>query len=142
MVIREAEREDFESVFELIKALWSYNDYEYETTFRTYCEILSEENSFAYVVMDGAEIVGFFHGDYFPTLWMCGTTCYLSGIITRDDRRRSGIGTMMLDYVKKLACDKECKAVILDSGLPRTGAHEFYEAYGFEKSCYGFEMAI
>jgi hypothetical protein len=28
------------------------------------------------------------------------------------------------------------------SGLPRLEAHRFYETYGFEKSCYGFEMKI
>ncbi|MCR5786069.1 MAG: GNAT family N-acetyltransferase [Eubacterium sp.] len=142
MKIREAKAEDFEIVFELIKALWSYNNYEYENTYKTYCSILGEKNSFAYVVEDNSEIVGFCHGDFFPTLWMCGKTCYLSGIITRDDQRRKGVGTFMMDYVKTLAAEKQSKAIILDSGLPRTGAHEFYQNYGFEKSCFGFEMMI
>lgn len=142
MVIRKAESGDFRDVFELIKALWSYNDYNYGTTLKTYCDILTEKNSFAYVVEEDSEIIGFFHGDFFPTLWMCGDTCYLSGIITRDDRRRRGIGTAMLDCVTELAREKRCKAIILDSGIPRTGAHEFYERYGFERSCYGFEMAL
>ena len=34
------------------------------------------------------------------------------------------------------------KAITLDSGLPRVQAHGFYEHYGFEKSCYGFELAL
>ncbi|MCR5102723.1 MAG: GNAT family N-acetyltransferase [Butyrivibrio sp.] len=142
MKIREAKKEDFVVVFKLIKALWSYNEYEYDNTYKTYCKILEEENSFAYVVEDETEIVGFCHGDYFPTLWMCGDTCYLSGIITRDDQRRKGVGTFMMDYIKKMAKEKKSKAIILDSGMPRTGAHEFYQRYGFEKSCYGFELAI
>ena len=45
----------------------------------------------------------------------------------------------MVDHVKKLAKARGCKAIILDSGMPRKAAHTFYEKYGFEKSCYGFE---
>ena len=30
----------------------------------------------------------------------------------------------------------------IKSGLPRVQAHGFYEHYGFEKSCYGFELAL
>lgn len=43
---------------------------------------------------------------------------------------------------KKYAKQMGRKVVTLDSGLPRTGAHGFYEHYGFEKSCYGFELMI
>ena len=48
----------------------------------------------------------------------------------------------LLDHAKELAKQSGCKAITLDSGLPRTEAHGFYEHYGFEKSCYGFEMMI
>lgn len=52
------------------------------------------------------------------------------------------IGCNLVDHAKKLAKQRGGKAVTLDSGLPRTGAHGFYEHYGFEKSCYGFELMI
>ena len=48
----------------------------------------------------------------------------------------------MGDHVKKLAKARGCKAIILDSGMPRKAAHAFYERYGFEKSCYGFELFL
>jgi len=47
-----------------------------------------------------------------------------------------------VDHVKKLAKARGCKAIILDSGMPRKAAHTFYEKYGFEKSCYGFESFL
>ena len=87
-------------------------------------------------------VVGFCHGDYFPTLWMCGETCYLSGIITEEHEQGRGIGTKMLEHVKALAALRGCKAIILESGLQRKAAHQFYEAHGFEKSCYGFECVL
>ena len=142
MIIRRAVPDDFADIFELIKDLWSYNKYDFDKTFDIYKEIISKTNSFAYVVIDNSEIVGFCHGDFFPTLWMCGKTCYLSGIITDNRHRNKGIGKFMLNHVRTVAKESNCKAIILDSGLPRTGAHKFYEKFGFEKSCYGFEMAI
>lgn len=56
--------------------------------------------------------------------------------------RGKGYGVKLLDHVKKLAKERGCKAITLDSGLPRVQAHGFYEHYGFEKSCYGFELAL
>ena len=43
---------------------------------------------------------------------------------------------------KELAKARGCKALILDSGMPRKQAHRFYEIYGFEKSCYGFDYYL
>nr|WP_297274325.1 hypothetical protein [uncultured Agathobaculum sp.] len=37
---------------------------------------------------------------------------------------------------------RDCRALILDSGLSRVAAHQFYEHIGFEKSCYGFEKPL
>lgn len=145
--------EDFADVFPLIKALWSYNSYDEEATRKVFEHIAESESSFAFVAREYAEsaagaeiaagrVVGFCHGDYFPTLWMCGETCYLSGIITEEHEQGRGIGTKMLEHVKALAALRGCKAIILESGLQRKAAHQFYEAHGFEKSCYGFECVL
>lgn len=41
----------------------------------------------------------------------------------------------MVDHVKEFAKERGC-----NSGMQRKAAHAFYEKYGFEKSCYGFEL--
>ena len=48
------------------------------------------------------------------------------------------------NFDQLLQCAKErgCKGLVLDSGMPRTQAHRFYEKYGFEKSCYGFDYYL
>ena len=89
------------------------------------------------------EIIAVFcHGSFFLTFWMSGMTCYLASIITDEKYRGKGYGRLMVDHVKKLAKARGCKAIILDSGMPRKAAHAFYERYGFEKSCYGFELFL
>ncbi len=79
---------------------------------------------------------------FFQTFWMSGLTCYVSSLITNEEDRGKGYGVNLLDHAKKLAKERGCKAITLDSGLPRVQAHGFYEHYGFEKSCYGFELAL
>lgn len=141
-VLRKASVEDFPLVFPLIKSLWSYNEYEENATKAVFSEIVGGKSTFAVVAERGGEIVGFCHGDFFSTLWMCGKTCYLSGIITKESERGKGIGKKMLDYIEGIAKSAGCRAIILESGISRTAAHRFYESNGFEKSCYGFEKIL
>ena len=63
-------------------------------------------------------------------------------LITNEDERGKGNGVKLMDHAKELAKERGCKALVLDSGMPRTQAHRFYEIYGFEKSCYGFDYYL
>lgn len=142
MEIRKAAAEDFDIVFDFIEKLWTYNTYDREEIRKVYMDVINDERSFAFLLWDEGICRGMCHGDYFNTFWMSGLTCYVSSLITREEDRGNGYGVALLDHAKKLAKQRGCKAVTLDSGLPRTGAHGFYEHYGFEKSCYGFELTI
>ena len=142
MEIRKATAEDFDIVFDFIEKLWTYNTYDREEIRKVYMDVINDERSFAFLLWDEGICRGMCHGDYFNTFWMSGLTCYVSSLITREEDRGKGYGVALLDHAKELAKQRGCKAITLDSGLPRTGAHGFYEHYGFEKSCYGFEMMI
>ena len=143
MKIKNATIKDFDTAYEYIKKLWDYNTYDYETTKEVYEKVLQDENSFAFfAIEDDGTFHGFCHGDYFQTFWMSGLTCYISSLITNEEDRGKGYGVKLLDHAKKLAKERGCKAITLDSGLPRVQAHGFYEHYGFEKRCYGFELAL
>ena len=142
MEIRKAAAEDFDIVFDFIEKLWTYNTYDREEIRKVYMDVINDERSFAFLLWDEGICRGMCHGDYFNTFWMSGLTCYVSSLITREEDRGKGYGVALLDHAKELARQRGCKAITLDSGLPRTGAHGFYEHYGFEKSCYGFELTI
>ncbi|MDD6373836.1 MAG: GNAT family N-acetyltransferase [Bifidobacteriaceae bacterium] len=143
MRIKTAEPNDFPEALRFIRALWDYNTYEEAPTREVYGKVLADEASFAFFLIDDdGRYVGMCHGDYFQTFWMCGLTCYVSSLIVAEGERGKGYGTTMLDHAVELARARGCRAVTLDSGLPRTAAHRFYEGYGFEKSCYGFEMSL
>lgn len=143
MIIQNARLEDFEAAFTYIEKLWSYNHYDPKETKTVYERVITNADTFAFFLLDdNGKRRGFCHGDFLDTFWMCGPTCYISSLIIDEDARRKGFGSFALDHVKQLAAERGCKALILDSGLPRTGAHAFYEHYGFEKSCFGFELIL
>ena len=101
---------DFPQVFPLIQALWSYNRYEENATRAVYRQIVTARESFTLIARDGGRTLGFCHGDFFPTLWMCGVTCYLSGIITLESERGRDIGSAMIARVRMLAREHGAKA--------------------------------
>ena len=89
----------------------------------------ADANSFVFFALDDAgNYHGLCHGSYFE--------------ITNKEDRGKGYGKFLLDYVKEKSKEKDCKALILDSGLPRVEAHGFYEHYGFAKNCYGFQLVL
>lgn len=137
-----AQKDDFDAAFDFIKALWTYNTYDKEALRAVYNEVIADDNSFCFFLKDKGEYLGFCHGDYFNTFWQSGLTCYVSSIIVKEKYRGLNFGKALMTHAEKLAKERGCRAVILDSGLPRKEAHGFYEHYGFEKSCYGFELII
>ena len=141
-MLREAREKDFAAVFPLIQALWSYRRYEADETRAVYRQLLSDAGCFAFVALDGCQVTGFCHGNFFSSLWMCGLTCYLSGIITAEGFRSQGVGSAMLCRVKELAKARGCKGIFLESGLQRKDAHRFYQKRGFTRSCFGFDLLL
>lgn len=140
---KDAELADYDEALTLIRQLWTYNTYYREELLPVYQKVLEDKNSFAFFLLDGEErILGFCHGAFFPTFWLSGETCYVSSLITIPEVRGCGCGIRLLDHAKELAAARGCKGLVLDSGFPRTEAHRFYEKYGFEKSCYGFDLLL
>lgn len=134
---------DFDAVFDYVQKLWTYNTYDRDTVYKIFLEILDDPASFAFFLADDEDKPhGFAHGVIFNTFWLSGRTLYLSSLIVNEGERGQGYGTKLMDYVRTIAEAEGCKGIVLDSGLPRAGAHAFYEHYGFEKSCYGFEYLL
>lgn len=142
MMIRNAVAQDFDLAFGYIEKLWTYNDYDKELIAGVYNDILKNDNDFAFFLFDDDKPVGFCHGTFFNTFWLSGQTCYVSSIITSQEVRRKGYGHKLMDHARKLAEERGCQAIVLDSGLPRIDAHLFYEKYGFEKCAYCYELKL
>ncbi len=91
MEFKTATMDDFDVAFDYIEKLWDYNTYDKEVIRKVYADVLADEDSFAFFLMDGDTYHGFCHGAYFNTFWLSGMTCYVSSIITNADEQGQGL---------------------------------------------------
>jgi GNAT superfamily N-acetyltransferase len=66
----------------------------------------------------------------------------VENIVVLPDRRRSGVGRLLLDDVFARARAANCYKVQLMSNQKREEAHFFYDAFGFEPSAQGFRLYL
>lgn len=74
MTFRNATMDDFDIAFDFIEKLWTYNTYDRDEIRRVYAEVLADENSFAFFLIDDDRVLGFCHGAFFNTFWLSGQT--------------------------------------------------------------------
>lgn len=53
-----------------------------------------------------------------------------------------GIGRAMMLHAQEQCRQAGCYKFVLSSGLQRTGAHDFYDAMGFEKHGFSFRVGV
>lgn len=57
---------------------------------------------------------------------------YIENVVTDEKWRGKGVGTKLLNEAITMAKSQNCYKVFLESGITRTGAHEFYRTLGFD----------
>jgi GNAT superfamily N-acetyltransferase len=67
-----------------------------------------------------------------------GRKFYVDDLVTDAAARSSGVGRAMLVFLEKLARNRGCSGLELDSGTHRKRAHQFYFREGFIISSFAF----
>ena len=57
---------------------------------------------------------------------------WIPDLVVAEEARRRGAGRALLEEAERLARERECWALTLESGYQRTEAHQLYLAYGME----------
>ena len=57
---------------------------------------------------------------------------FIENVVTDEKWRGKGVGTKLLQETVAMAKSHNCYKVFLESGIARTGAHEFYRSLGFD----------
>ena len=55
-----------------------------------------------------------------------GRELYCDDLVTDNTRRSTGVGRAMMEFMEKLARERDCDTFALDSGCQRQQAHKFY----------------
>ena len=67
---------------------------------------------------------------------------HITGLAVKKAWQGKGIGKMLLDYHEDYAKSVGVTSIILNSGMKRKEAHEFYKKNGFSKDSYCFDKEI
>lgn len=68
--------------------------------------------------------------------------CHIEQLAVNEKFRRKGIGTELINYIKKLAAESECQTVELGVWCENYNAVEFYSEMGFVPRSYNMEIKI
>jgi GNAT superfamily N-acetyltransferase len=66
----------------------------------------------------------------------------VEAVVVDGSRRGSGVGRAMMEHAAKLASEAGCYKLALTSGLPREGAHLFYERLGYRRHGVSFLLPL
>lgn len=138
--IRNVTCDDFDSIFELLKQLWTDKEFNRDKTKIAFVRGLQHD---IYICAEQDEkVIGFCSMSVKNSLWEDGEIANISELIVDHSARGIGVGTELTRLAIKLVQERGCRRIELDSAFHRNVAHEFYEALGFERRAYLFSMKI
>ena len=140
--IRECKEADFEQVLSLLKQLCPGQRRSREELSQLFLRGLSSDFETYICATIGTTLVGFCSLIIKNYLWAQGYVGNINELVVDEEYRGQGIGTQLLQHIVKVAREKDCRRVELDSGFHRKKAHKFYEQNGFERRAFLFSRKL
>ena len=138
VTFREMKKKDVPLVIELCNEVFKENT-SLEYAMKTYKKHRKDPNSIYIVGLVDGKIVSHLKITVINTIYEnMNTYCILNHVGVKEDYRRHGIATKMLDVAFEISKKHGCKKVELWSNNVRTAAHACYYNYGFELDDAGF----
>jgi len=122
--IKKARSRDIESVYKIENEqfLHSWG----KRTF--YGQISNPISSFYLSILpDSKEVVGYI------IFWLLGETIEIHKIAIKEELKRKGIGTLMINFAQKIGIKKGVKEIYLEVRESNKTAAHFYDQLGFKK---------
>ena len=140
MKVRRAEPGDFESVTALLEELGraEVTPATRDDAHRVFLAQLEEPGAGPLVVEDGGQLIGCCSLHFRPRLNRDTPDAWIPDLIVTAPARGRGAARALLEEAERLARERGCWALTLESGYPRHDAHLLYEAFGMENQGYYF----
>lgn len=115
-----------------------------EQSEKVWKEIDAHGNIQYFGAVDDGKVVSTCYAVYIPNLTRNNRgICFIENVVTDKEFSRLGLASQVLDMSIAFAKDYHCYKVILQSGIGRTEAHQFYEKKGFSgESKKAFDMRL
>jgi len=90
---------------------------------------------------DGEQLVAVCGAWVATKLW-CGRYLEVDNIVTDPKRRSMGAGTQLMEGMEKLARERHCELLVLDSYASNTASHRLYHRLGYEIKGFHFVKGL
>jgi GNAT superfamily N-acetyltransferase len=107
-----------------------------------YRRYLADPAASIYVAELGGETVGAASLVVRARLNWSTPEAWIADLVVRPDARRRGVGSALLDACLQAARQADCHLLRLDCGTARTEAHALYEASGFARAGYDYQLRL
>ena len=145
MEFRRLTEQDLQSLLELYKELQPDDESSSaERSKAVWQEIENNPNIRYFGAIDDGKVVSTCYAVYIPNLTRNNRgICFIENVVTDKDYRNQGLASKVIGMAVSYAKEKDCYKVILQSGMARTQAHEFYKKMGFDgESKKAFDMRL
>lgn len=142
IVIREIESKDYVPVAIIWRDVLGFLSVTDEHVITTYEKMKDDTRYCTFVADLNGEVVGF--ATIVFTLAIDHPNGYIkmNGLAVLPEYQHHGIGKMLMERVEELAHQRKASFVGLASGFQRTGAHQFYEKLGYQKTSFWFRKSM
>ena len=104
--------------------------------------MISRGNYHIFVACDGKKVIGFIGAVSFLAFELKDEAVKVIALAVSKEYRHNGIGKTLLSTVENFCETSKFGVILINSGLPRTDAHKFYENQGYTKKSFGFTKQI
>lgn len=137
MEIREIKSDDILWICRLMKSELGYNISEENMNHRI-TQMQNENNYCIFVAVEDNQVVGFIGAEIGFAFEISGKVMRIIALAIDKDYQKKGIGKKLIQEAEKYGIKRQVTTIAVNSGLSRTGAHEFYKKQGFFKKGYSF----
>lgn len=140
--IRECSDNDFDMIVMLLQQLWPDKSLNIDSLKIVFDKALSSDNQKYICAIEDNRAIGFGSLTIKNNLWQEGNLGHIDELVVDNGFRGIGIGSQLLKELIKIAKEKSCRRVELDTAFHRKDAHRYYENQGFENRAYLFSMVL
>lgn len=108
-------------------------------------EVFGDDNNHIIVTEENGNLTGyaiFFVTEKGSEICFDIKCCFIDQFAVRSSYRRKGVGSQLMDYIKKHAEAEKCTSVELGVWAENSTAMEFYKSFGFKPRTIKMELKL
>jgi GNAT superfamily N-acetyltransferase len=150
MQFRSAIEKDFENCLSLFQQLWpalkiiitKTETQVIQDLKKIFCRLIKNPNNNIILAETDRKIIGLMDLSFRETLFNQDWVMIIEDLIIDKNYQRRGIGTQLVKLAEKIALQRDCSNIELNSDLHRMETHQFWEALGYERKAYQFRKVV